>query len=64
MQVILKWVAQLILLPLIKEAVLYLVYKVKTYREDKKLEKANKDLVDAFNKAPAASAHDDFKRLP
>lgn len=64
MQVILKWIAHLILLPLIKEAIAYLVYRVKTNRENKQLEIDNKRKVNEFKDASPDTAHVIFSKLP
>lgn len=64
MQVILKWVAQFLLIPLIKEAVAWVVDYYKTKRENKKIDEEHKKKGEAYENAPVETADDEFSRLP
>lgn len=65
MQVILKWIAQFLLIPLIKEGVAWLMDYLKTKRENKKLKEENQKKGEAYEQASDAnSARDQFSKLP
>lgn len=64
MQVILKWIAQFLLLPLLKELGVWIVEQVKKAREFKKLKEQNKKISEAYEKSSPDTAHDDFNKLP
>jgi hypothetical protein len=64
MQVILKWIAQFLLLPLLKELGVWIVEQAKKAREFKKLKEQNKKISEAYEKAPVETADSDFDRLP
>lgn len=64
MQVIFKWIAQALLLPLLRELGQYLADKYKKYIETKRLKEENKQKGKAYESAPASTANDDFSQLP
>lgn len=64
MQTIFKYIAQFLLIPLLKEFGLYVVQKYKDHVEMKRLKKENKIKGENYEKAPADTAADEFSRLP
>lgn len=64
MQVVLKWLAQFLLIPLLKEAAEWVVYKYKKSKERKKLEKENEIKQANYESSNSNSASDHFERLP
>jgi hypothetical protein len=64
MQVILKWIAQFLLLPLLKDLGVWIADQVKKRAERKKLEAENKKKQEAYENSSSDTAHDDFERLP
>lgn len=64
MQVILKWIAQFLLLPLLKELGVWIVEQAKKTRDYKKLKQENKEKQETYENSSADAAHDDFNKLP
>jgi hypothetical protein len=64
MATLFKYVAQFLLLPLIKEAIAHLIKYFKLKRERKELEGANKAKAKKYENSKPGDAHDDFRRLP
>lgn len=64
MQVALKWIAQFLLLPLLKDLGVWIADQLKKRAERKKLETENKKKGDAYENANPDTAHDDFSKLP
>lgn len=64
MQTLFKYVAQFLLIPLLKEFAKYLADKYKARKEAQKLKEENSKKGEAYEKAPAATADDEFSKLP
>jgi hypothetical protein len=64
MQVIFKWIAQFLLIPLIQEWVKNAMKSYKDSVELKRIKAENKLKGEAYEKAPIETAHDEFSRLP
>jgi hypothetical protein len=61
---ILRWVAQFLLLPLLKDLIVHLRDEWKKRQERKRLEAENKKKGEAYEQSSPDSAHDDFSKLP
>jgi hypothetical protein len=65
MQVVLKWIAQVLLLPLIKELAAWVIDYYRTKRENRRLKEENKKKGEAYENASNSSdARGTFNKLP
>lgn len=64
MATVFKYLAQFLLIPLIKEFVNYIVRYFKERAELKRIEQENKKKQERYEQASVDSAHDEFGRLP
>jgi hypothetical protein len=64
MQVFFKYLAQFLLLPLLKDLIAQMIKHFKDKAELKRLKEENKKKGEAYENAPSETAHNDFARLP
>jgi hypothetical protein len=64
MQVVLKWIAQFLLLPLLKDLGLWIVEQVKKAREYKKVKEDATKKGESYENSSPDNAHDEFNKLP
>lgn len=64
MQVFLKYIAQFLLLPLLKDLIAQGFKYLKERQELKRLKKENSKKGEAYENADSSTAHDEFERLP
>jgi hypothetical protein len=64
MQVVLKYLAQFLLIPLFRELAKWLGDEYKRHKEAKELEREAKKQQEKYEQAPVEQAHDEFRKLP
>jgi hypothetical protein len=64
MQTLFKWIAQFLLIPLIKEFVIWANDQYKKHQEKKQLEKENSKKGNAYDVSSPDRADEDFRNLP